>query len=276
MAVSEAEQVALVQAYASSAAAMRARTLAYIVAVFRALGSWRDADVGRFTGRAVPFMAGAQQATGRLTQAYLQQMVALQLNRPRSTTALPVRAGADLRSVDPAEEYGRPFRTLWAELSPAPDGQRKAFDEAFGAALTRLEQLIVTDLQLSKTHASRDALGGEDGIGGYRRVLTGSQSCGLCIVASTQRYHKAELLPIHPGCDCAVAPITGDVDPGQVIDEPLLEGVHDVIQQRFGKSDRGGRDPIDYRKILLTHQHGELGPVLAVAGHRFTGAGDIP
>lgn len=272
-----AQQLALIQSYAATTAGIRFRTLSFLLALFRGLGSWRDEDVARFTSRAVPTMAGAQRQTGSLTQAYLRAMIADQTGRPRSRAGGAVRVGADVRAVDPAEEYARPFRTLWDGLGPQDDhGPRKSFDQAFSQALTRLEQLIVTDLQLAKTHASRDELEGAEGIGGYRRVLTGSQSCGLCVVASTQRYHKAQLLPIHPGCDCAVAPISGDADPGQVIDDQRLEDVHDVIQQRFGVSDRGGRDPIDYRKVLISHEHGEIGPVLAVVGHRFTGPDDIP
>lgn len=270
-----AEQEALIRAYASSSAAIRSRTLDFLIALFRSLGSWRDADISRFTARAVPTVAGAQRQTGSLTQAYLRAMIADQTGRPRSRAAAAVRTGSDLRPVDPATEYGRPFRTLWAELAPDAEGQRAEFDQAFGRALDRLKDLVVTDLQLAKTHASRAELEGAEGIGGYRRVLTGSQSCGLCIVACTQRYHKADLLPIHPGCDCAVAPIAGDHDPGQVLDLPLLEGVHDVIAQRFGVSDRSGRNPIDYRDVLITHEHGELGPLLAVVGQRFTGPDDL-
>jgi hypothetical protein len=129
-----------------------------------------------------------------------------------------------------------------------------------------------TDLQLAKTHSSRFVLGGKDHVVGYRRVLEGRKSCGLCIVASTQRYHKDDLMPIHGHCDCGVEPIFGDADPGQVVDTSTLEGVHAAIEERFGVSDRSGRDPVDFRQVLVTHEHGELGPVLAVKGQQFTGA----
>ena len=31
-----------------------------------------------------------------------------------------------------------------------------------------------------------------------------------------------------------------------------------------------------YRRLIVTQQHGEIGPVLAVRGHAFTGPADIP
>jgi hypothetical protein len=55
----------------------------------------------------------------------------------------------------------------------------------------------------------------------------------------------------------------------------LLEPVHNAIQDRFGVSDRGAR-AIDYRKVLSVHQHGELGPLLTVKTHKFTGEKDLP
>jgi hypothetical protein len=108
----------------------------------------------------------------------------------------------------------------------------------------------------------------------YRRVLTGGHSCGLCVAATTQRYHTNEPMPIHPACDCTVAPIIGSNDPGHVLNAPLIDAAHDAIRERFGAFDFGAR-AVDYRQVLLTHQHSELSLVLTVAGHRFTGPGDL-
>jgi hypothetical protein len=100
-----------------------------------------------------------------------------------------------------------------------------------------------------------------------------------------------------------VAPIVGRQDPGQVINSvtvtegaqavrstssgvnvfngdnlvnlgDLLEPLHEEIEKRFGISDRGGRR-IDYRKLLTVHEHGEIGPVLAVKGQHFAGPDQI-
>jgi hypothetical protein len=68
--------------------------------------------------------------------------------------------------------------------------------------------------------------------------------------------------------------VTADEDPGQVIDEEKLERIHDLVEEALGKSDRGGR-AVDYRKIIVANDHGEIGPVLGYRGQRFTGPDDI-
>lgn len=265
------EQQAIITAYTQQAAQLRQTLLTQLITLFYGLGSWRDRDTARWTPQAVPLVAGAQRQVATLTAAYLAALIADMLGtRPRPVD-VAARTGRQLRPVDPDVLYARPIREIHRSL-----GSGRDFPDALDDGVRRLVHIAATDLQLAKTHAARDALDGDDGrIVGYKRVLTGDRSCGLCVVASTQRYLRGELLPIHPGCDCAVAPIIGDADPGQVINEDRLEDVHDAIQAAFGVSDRGGRDPIDYRDVLVVHEHGEIGPVLARAGHHFTGPGAI-
>jgi len=76
-------------------------------------------------------------------------------------------------------------------------------------------------------------------------------------------------------CDCGVEPLPGDKDPGHVIDEDLLEATHARVAAIMGEADRGGRNP-DYRKLIVTHEHGEIGPLVAWKGDRFTGRSQIP
>ena len=71
-------------------------------------------------------------------------------------------------------------------------------------------------------------------------------------------------MPIHPGCDCGVQPLPPGLAANQVIDEDLLEQVHQITADRLGVSDRGGRTP-DYRKLLTVRTHGEYGPTLSWA-----------
>ena len=74
----------------------------------------------------------------------------------------------------------------------------------------RLLSLVGTDMQLAarqQASYTMQASGREF----YRRVLTGAENCALCAIASTQRYSTADLMPIHPGCDCSVASI-GSID----------------------------------------------------------------
>lgn len=107
------------------------------------------------------------------------------------------------------------------------------FDEAMAAGRARAVSTASTDVSLVN-RATIDAAGDlRPWVVGYRRVLTG-KSCAFCAVASTQRYKRAILLPLHPYCDCDVAEILGTEDPGRVINRELLsalksEGVVDDI-----------------------------------------------
>ncbi|MGH3099313.1 MAG: hypothetical protein ACRDMV_25310 [Streptosporangiales bacterium] len=266
--------VALIAAYGVQVADIRQRIENVVVRLWRALGSYRDADARRFAETITPMILAGQVQIEHLTESYLTQYVARILAEARHVgraAQLGPLDYSDLRkSTDPADVYRRPFQQVWTELShdvPYPDavdrGERRAKD------------LAATDLQLAKTHKSRQVMETmPDQVVGYRRVLEGDYSCGLCVVASTQRYHKGKLLPIHPECDCGIAPIVGTNDPGQVIDEDRLVRAHDEIMKRLGVSDAGARNP-DYRKLLIEHTHGEIGPVLAVRGQSFTGPSDV-
>jgi hypothetical protein len=259
----------LITAYGRAATTIRSRMVAFLTTLWDNLTDHRSADAAQFIRAAVPVVAGAQQQTANLTAAYLSTLLTAQLGRP--VPPVPVRPQdiAQLRGVPAPTLYQRPFTQVYTDLS-----QGVPYPQAVDRGRARLVSLAETDVQLAKTHTAQRALDQQDEVEFYRRVLTGSTSCGLCVIASTQRYHAADLLPIHPGCDCAVAPILGGQDPGQVIDQALLDAAHAAIAERFGRFDAGGRK-LDYRKVLVTHEHGEIGPVLAVAGHRFTGPDDI-
>ncbi len=66
----------------------------------------------------------------------------------------------------------------------------------------------------------------DEEIVGYRRVAN-PDACDLCLIASTQRYHVAELMPIHARDRCGIDVITGDRDPGLVVDRELLQQMKD-------------------------------------------------
>ncbi|MDO5671271.1 MAG: hypothetical protein Q4G30_00230 [Actinomycetaceae bacterium] len=78
----------------------------------------------------------------------------------------------------------------------------------------------------------------------------------------------ADLLPIHPTCDCSVEPLPDDwrrwesLDGDfRVIDKELLEATHQQVGLIEGVADRSGKDP-DYRKLIIVSEHGEIGPEL--------------
>ncbi|MFC3231844.1 hypothetical protein [Streptomyces nitrosporeus] len=215
-------------------------------------------------------LLGGQRQVAALTTSYLEQLYR-ELDGPSNRVNIDFDqvTGRALRDVDPEAVYRRPFKEIWNALD-----KDVAFDVAFERGTHRLETIAKTDLQLVRTHTVREV--GEDmpRFSYTVRELQGEYDCALCMIASTQRYHKRDLAPIHPGCDCLVKLVTADEDPGQVVDEERLERIHDLVEEALGKSDRGGR-AVDYRKIIVANYHGEIGPVLGYAGQRFTGPDDI-
>lgn len=237
---------------------------------FSALGSWRDSDFDTFLPFALATVGGAKLQAARLQVAFYQQMAEQQGQRfvvpdidPANYTTQALRNGAT-----DVEVYRRPFVEVYTALD-----QGKQMTDAIRAGAVRLSSIASTDVQLARRNAGFQARGRNDRIVGYARTLTGAENCALCYVASTQRYTKSDLLPIHPGCDCGEMPIFGTQDPGQVIDELRLNATHEAVEQRFGISDPGAREP-DYRQIQI-REHGELGPLLTVEDQHFTGPADL-
>ena len=266
--MSAATQAALDNRYSTVATALRQRLLGLVLPAFQALPGFRDADAAAFLDAILPVVLGAQQQMGELTDGYLAQVTADMFGA--SPAPAGVRLPENLRGTPPAEVYKRPFVTVRTALANG-----KSLSEAVSEGRNRLQSIASTDLQLARTHATRQALAGDGRFRYFRRVLRGSFNCALCTLASTQRYSKERLMPIHPGCDCGVRPIPGDQDPGQVVDPELLQAAHDAVAKGVGESDPGGRKP-DYRSIIITREHGEIGPLLAVRRHDFTGPKGIP
>ena len=283
-----ASTAVLVAANGRATEALRASTLGMLRRLWRSLGTWHRPDVDRFVPLAGTILDSAQQHMGSLTAEYLTRYAELsgqhlpggQLPGKHPPQVVPAVDLSDLRKdVDRETELTRPFVEVWTALK-----EDKPLEVAVTQGEQRLDDLAATDLQLAKTHTSRAALGADERVVGYRRVLEGSSSCGLCVIASTLRYHRGDLMPIHPACDCGVAPIYGTHDPGRLLNAGTLEDIHTAIEDAFGTSDSGGRvitydengKPINYRDVMVTHEHGEIGPVLGVRGQDFTGPADIP
>lgn len=247
-------------------AALRASIVQQLFVTWFGMPDYRDTNVDEFLQAALPVIQAGEETSAVATTTYLEIMLEI-MGADVSDFELPDMAlvtGEALRNVPPEQVYARPFKEVWQALSTGQDLQT-----AIEHGANRLRQLVETDIQLSHTHTSRTLLSGRNDVVGFRRVPTGTFTCALCLVASTQRYHKLDLMPIHPGCDCRVAPIVGDRDPGQILDSEFLEDIHKAIERQFGMSARDARS-IDYRKIPIVQTHGEYGPTLAVRGQHFT------
>lgn len=239
---------------------------------FTNLGSWRDEDIPKFVNLVSPSLTGLKRKASSASIAYMGQIAAINGKKFVAPSLDDIDIStAELRGgVNVDDVYRRPFVQMRMALAKNPTDVAAAIRTGSVAA----GSLARTEVQLARRKASLVARKNNGNIVGYIRTLTGLESCALCYVASTQRYRKGDLLPIHPGCDCGEMPIYGSQDPGQVIDEFRLGKSHEAIKDRFGFAIAQARGEIDYRKVMI-EDHGELGPLLTVKGHKFTGPNDL-
>lgn len=253
--------VAVTAAYTAAALALRQRLLAVVLAYYGAQG-YRSADA--FVAAVVPVALAAQGTMSALTSAYLSSLMGT------LATGVPAAlvTGQALRSVDPTEVYRRPYVQVWTDLA-----QGKPFDQAVIAGRQRAESIAVTDLQLAKTKTAQQVLKVSPArVTGYRRELgPDPKHCALCVLTSSRVYFKGDLLPLHPGCYCTPVPVLR----GEQVPEVDPAAVHDAIRSTLGDSyvNASGKG---YRDLVVTHEHGELGPVLGVRDQAFTGPRGIP
>ncbi len=277
------EQAALINQYGQATTRLRDGLTRTVDATWSGLGSYEGAQVGGWLDRMVPLVDGALGAMVSLTDAYLTALLTDMLGVPVPAVLLRPQYP---RPTPAAEVYTRPFVTTWTALSK---GAKPA--DAIQAGRARAVELVTTDLQLAKQQTSQTRLARETRVVGYRRVLTGSSSCAMCALAARQRYRKEKLMPIHPGCNCAVAPLVGDKDPGQrinavraldkealdtgdFVDEGDLDALDAAIAKTFGPDAVNSRGR-GYNDLVVEHQHGELGPILSRRGDKFTGPRDL-
>jgi hypothetical protein len=257
-------------AYLSAVKMLRDRLSSTVASLFDS-GSYRDVDANAYVELMGPVSVASQQTMANITAAYLAHQVQMMTGTavPAPDVPADLISGVGLRGVDPATVLRRPYEQVWYALS-----QGKTLEQAAAIGRKRALDNALTDLQLARTRTAQRVLGQNHLVTGYRRVLTGPHSCALCVVASTHTYKRADLMPIHPQCDCAIEPLIA----GQTVPETPLEQVHAAIRRDLGDNyvSPDARRGIDYRKVLVTHEHGEIGPVLAVRGQHFTGPSQIP
>lgn len=253
--------------------AVRTKVSNYAERLWNGLGSYRDADAERLIAALVPRVEAGQLRIAQLTDAYIARTAAATLGTQIRRGSVADVSTEALRGVPADEVYNRPFVTTHMKLS-----EGKSVSGAIAAGGARLESIVTTGMQLASTHAASHAMS-RSGVESFARELTGRENCGLCVIASTQRYHRGNLLPIHPGCDCHVR-VLKDGGTDQVIDPDLLERMHSAVEAKFGGTDRGARSLgfgtyNDFQQLLVTNTHGELGPVLGWRGQDFTSLSDI-
>ncbi|AHH20848.1 putative bacteriophage protein [Nocardia nova SH22a] len=214
-------------------------------------------------GQPGQFMAApGQSATPRLVHSVPRLVRPAGQVHPVLVDPTLVQGG---RGVPAEQVYRRPAVEVYTALS-----KDVALEEAVQRGQTRLESLIATDLQMAKVRQA-DASLKASGKKYFRRVLKGEHNCALCIIASTQRYRVGELMPIHPGCDCEVEPLDDPHTP-LILDRELLEATHQMVKEFGADSNRSAKG---YRDLIVTHEHGEIGPVMAWRKQKFAGPASV-
>lgn len=258
---------------------IRERVIAYGAAAWGQSRAFRDADIDRIMARVIPVVQAGQVQAAQVTNAYIGRLAVLA--GVRWTSGIDREAIVNYRGVPAEEVYRRPAVATYSALAKGA-----MYVDAVQVGAARLVGILATDLQQASNRQASAAIGGS-GFSGFRRQLSGSENCAFCVIASTQRYLKGDLLPLHPACDCETMPLLSATDPGQVIDQRLLDSTHAAIDKQLGFTDRGARDlgvgkvsskgkPIsDYTDLIVVNQHSELGPILGWRGAKFTGVEDL-
>lgn len=169
-----------------------------------------------------------QRAIVAATDADLAAMTSITTN----TKASPVGLDAD-RLIGRHARNGVFLEDVYAR--PATVARQSGFERG----IAHLRQSIYMDAQLAQRRAANAVVEADTRVVGWRRQVNpgAGKVCGLCVAASTRRYSRQELLPIHPMCRCSVYPIYDSdlVRSANYLDRERLDAVY---AQSNGKTDR--------------------------------------
>lgn len=288
----------LTRAHIEAEARLRSALESFINQTWRALPDYSDDGLAAFLRTAVPVVDAGKRTSINLTAAYLARYM--------GRAGYPVDAeqiAAKLRNGTPTDEvYRRPFVDVWTKLK-----NHTPWEDAVAAGGAYAANLAITDLQLAMRQTAIAIVPHEPSIRGWRRVPDG-KACDLCLVASTQRYHRSDLMPIHNRCGCGVAPLLIGDGEGRIADEDLYrkisaDGTYEKTlaadaRSRIKKWSERLADPTISDKVRLNYQrylanaqntlesatrigdakrgvvvqvrkHGDMGPVLTNAAHEY-------
>ncbi|WP_200820481.1 hypothetical protein [Mycolicibacterium houstonense] len=205
--------------YAAVAAAIREQLLAYAAEVWAA-ATLDDEGLARLVELMVPTVQAAQEQIASYTSVYFGE----------ATGTDPVAVSSDVvggRGVPAEQVYARPIVTARTELA-----RGKSVEKALDAGGRRLQNLAGTDVQMAKVRQADVSLQA-GGAKFFRRVLTGRENCGLCVIASTQRYRRGNLMPIHPGCVPGDSAVSLPPDAGSVSGEFAWGSLNAISRRLF-------------------------------------------
>lgn len=132
------------------------------------------------------------------------------------------------------------------------------------SAKIQLENNAVTDGYVTQNRAIQSRYR-SSGVERYRRVihpeLSKTGSCGLCVVAATNTFTRADLMPMHNRCKCTVAPIVGSNDPGLKLNSDDLMTIYKAAGKTAGRDYSTSATDLTKLRVKVVN-NSELGPVL--------------
>jgi len=176
-----------------------------------------------------------------------------------------VQVTMDPEDSTTVQVFNRPARAYRYQKSIGADDAT-----AVSVSVQRIEDLVDGNAILAQRMAEEQVLANavdlDNPIIGWRRIIhpevvTKTGVCGLCVAAATRFYHIRNLKAIHSNCNCTIAAVTEDEDPGLELNEEDF----DILYSAAGEASGGSRSTFgrDLKKIRYrTDEHGELGLVL--------------
>lgn len=263
-------------------------TTAVIQALWRQVNPYDKQEVADFAAQAGSIIVSSQRTVANAHVAAQQlQLRAVGINQPVTVTipdnvrGKTAKFGPNTVTVEQAPKKtvdyddGGEQKISKAEANPEKLFERAAEtyryekftgsddESANDAAEERISKLVDGNIMLAQRLAEQQTLSKvrakDKRVIGYRRVIHPELSkggvCGLCVAASDRKYNIEDLKPIHHRCNCGVAPITRNADPGHALNQDGLEQLY---------SDAGGttagQDLKKLRYDLVDHD--ELGTML--------------
>jgi hypothetical protein len=250
------------EAHIEAQARLRALAVQGVSTAWDRLASYDAPDVARFLAIVVPLVLAAQRRSASLTSAF----IARSLRSSPIGFDIDMLIGAAVRNgTTPDVIYRRPFVTTWTALK-----DHTPYEQAVAAGREQATGSAAMDVQNTMRHTLQAVGEAERRILGYRRVPDGD-ACPLCVLASGRRYRTGVLMEIHNRCGCGVDVITsanrGDFF-GKTDNDLAVapeSGVMRIVKQGASREE----------PTVAAVLHGELGPLLVNAAHKFTGPDDL-
>lgn len=160
------------------------------------LSGMSDEVIGHFFNASIPVIGAMQSLVANLTSTFLARRVG---GKPAGVNPEIVngRDGISIHDV-----YERPVLEAQTLMLSRPP--RQVLEDT----MPRIDAMLKTDAQLAKVRQARESLRFA-GVEKFKRVphpemAKSGKSCPLCLLASTKVYNTADLMDIHPRCNCDV------------------------------------------------------------------------